>query len=98
MTGSTHATSTEWVQDWRDFAVCRGMDTNTWFPTPGQPAARKAAMRICRECPVRRACLVDAMRMEANSKNTIRHGIRGGLTPGQRAGLAKGQRRKEVPA
>lgn len=78
--------------DWREDALCRGMDVNYFFPHRGDFPGIKAAKRFCQQCPVRAECLADAMRVEADLSATGRHGIRGGLTSGQRARLAKGER------
>lgn len=75
--------------DWRDHATCSGMDGDLWF-APGSGGAREydhltEAKRICNTiCPVREACLADAMRDEGAKPTTQRFGIRGGLTPAER--------------
>lgn len=63
---------------WRDSAACAGADTEAFYPLPGR-GATKYVRRICRECPVRQACLDDAIATGDH------HGIRGGLTGPERA-------------
>jgi len=48
--------------DWREHAACLGMDPDLFFPpeTGGKAQARKAKA-VCARCPVRGACLADAM-------------------------------------
>lgn len=48
-----------------------------------------AARRICASCVVTAECLDDAMRTEGSRIRHFRHGMRGGLTPGQRAQRAQ---------
>ena len=47
------------VNTWRKLAVCRDMDINIFFPEEGEGV--KNAIKICKECPVRRACLINAI-------------------------------------
>lgn len=63
---------------WQDDAICAQIgDHELWYPTVGQSTA--TAKRVCGGCPVRVACLDDALR------TGDRHGIRGGLTATERA-------------
>lgn len=62
---------------WQDAAICAQIgDHELWYPTIGQSTT--AAKSICGGCPVRAACLDDALRTRD------RHGIRGGLTATER--------------
>lgn len=64
--------------NWRAEAICAQVgDHELWYPTIGQSTT--AAKRVCGGCPVRVACLDDALR------TGDRHGIRGGLTATERA-------------
>ncbi len=40
---------------WYDRAACRGEPTDLWFPERGE--SLEIARRICRSCPVAKACL-----------------------------------------
>ncbi len=40
--------------NWWDYAACRGMDVNIFFPTRGQSQAEAKA--TCKKCPVTRFC------------------------------------------
>lgn len=74
---------------WRTRAACRGHDPNIWFPNKGDDATRQQALRICRECPVKRACGQTA------HDELIPYGIWGGMTEKQRStasGTTTGQR------
>jgi WhiB family redox-sensing transcriptional regulator len=63
-------------QKWRDSARCREVDPELWYPEIGE--SPHAAKRICGVCPVREACLADALgRREP-------HGVWGGLTTNER--------------
>lgn len=55
---------------WTAEAWCRGSNTARWFST--DPVAPD---KVCRCCPVRLDCLVDALRFEAKDLNTV-HGMR----------------------
>ncbi|MFG2557104.1 WhiB family transcriptional regulator [Streptomyces sp. NPDC048581] len=59
---------------WWQAAYCRGADTETFFPLPGDQATIQRALAICESCPVRSPC-----RRYALSRRE-RHGIWGGLT------------------
>jgi WhiB family redox-sensing transcriptional regulator len=41
---------------WRDFALCRGMNPNIFFPGSYNTVAVNKAKAICAQCPVRLAC------------------------------------------
>lgn len=71
---------------WEQDAACRTADPEAWFPITGTGAP---AIRICRQCPVRQACLDAAMAEENGLPVDHRHGIRGGLTRKQRYALAR---------
>jgi WhiB family redox-sensing transcriptional regulator len=69
---------------WRDLAACATVDPELWFEPdhehPGARQAREAAAKaICAGCPVRTACLHDAVRT-----GEMIWGIRGGLTVDER--------------
>jgi len=95
---------------WRDLAICAGeatRDYDPWFPLadhdprPGHGRTEAAlAIGICRHCPVRRACLDEAMAVESAHPLERRHGIFGGMTPRQRARMdpnRRGSARCPVP-
>lgn len=70
--------------DWRSRAACRSTDPEIFFPTaehgPEHAAQVAVAKAVCARCPVRAACLAEALiRMP--------YGIAGGLTPEERRGL-----------
>lgn len=66
--------------DWRDYAACRDIDADLFFPVAsgGSSLAQEArALAVCRTCPVTRKCLEFALsRSEA--------GVWGGTTEGER--------------
>jgi WhiB family redox-sensing transcriptional regulator len=74
------------MSEWREQAACRGMPTAWWFPEDGQPAD-PAARRICLGCPVRMACLTEAI------ERSEPDGVWGGLGPGERRRFARWRRR-----
>jgi WhiB family transcriptional regulator, redox-sensing transcriptional regulator len=70
--------------EWHRAAACADADPNLFHPATNDLLAVAAAKRVCRACPVRGACLADAMAWEPITR---RHGIAGGLTPTERRRL-----------
>ncbi|MGW0577321.1 WhiB family transcriptional regulator [Streptomyces sp. NPDC002920] len=78
--------------DWRAQAACARPEykdrRDIWFAHATDTAEVALAKGICNAvCPVRRACLVAAMREEGGAALDRRHGIRGGMTGGERLGI-----------
>lgn len=72
-------------------AACVGHPPEWWMPdTTGDVNYYRRAKAICATCPIRTRCLADAMRAEASGSDVHRHGLWGGLTPAERATLARG--------
>lgn len=72
---------------WREHAACSGHNPETWFPdgyTARYTTRIQRAKHVCWACPVRIACLDDALDREGDAAARHRHGIRGGLDPEQR--------------
>lgn len=84
------ATSAEFGPQWWDLAACRETDPEVFFPDPGVNANR--AKSICRRCPVRDACLEDAL-----DSGDIYHGVRGGLSARELQDEARRRRAKSAP-
>ena len=68
---------------WQDRAACRDMDV-LFFGPDGEPRPEREireakAKKVCVSCPVRGKCLDYALR------NSIKHGIWGGLDQEERA-------------
>lgn len=61
---------------WQERAACAEYDTRVFFPPQGGDSA--TPKKICRQCPVREACLEYAL------VNTERFGIWGGLSEKER--------------
>lgn len=75
------------MKDWTEYAACRGEGSGIFFADQ-HAGDYSRARRICNRCPVRAACLDEAMRFESgNAEN--RHGMFGGLSPDERARLAR---------
>jgi WhiB family redox-sensing transcriptional regulator len=68
---------------WADDAACRGLDPDAFFTDSTRGV--EWAKAVCARCPVREQCLDQAYRAE----DTSRYGIYGGLTPAERAQLAR---------
>ena len=76
---------------WRNSALCRAHNPETWFPdelpTSMKNRVTREAKAICEACPVAVECLTEAREMEGGAGGRYRYGIRGGLTPVERAAL-----------
>ncbi|HEU5151105.1 MAG TPA: WhiB family transcriptional regulator [Iamia sp.] len=74
---------------WQEQAACADLPIDVMFPWDDDapvdaqgPAEAGAALDVCRRCPVRRQCLADALATPG-----LPQGVRGGLTPAERAPL-----------
>jgi hypothetical protein len=87
------------MSDWREKAACRGIAHNPDFnpdedpfydPPEREDGGDKweYARALCDACPVRQACLDDALRTE--QRGQARDGFRGGHTAGQRRRISLG--------
>lgn len=77
---------------WMLQAECRYYPPDWWYPEWGEyDTVGARAVRICRDCPVRRECLAEAF---AHRKKYGKYGIWGGLTPKQRASVLSRLARK----
>lgn len=91
---------------WRDLAACLNHNAELWFPlgerSDADRANTAAAKAICGSpdqpaCPVREACLAEAMRVETGHGRDNRNGVQGGLTASARHHLST-KTSKPVPA
>lgn len=77
------------MANWRARAACATADPDLFFPEKDTPAERiSEAKQICAACPVRQACLEDAIRRGEPDA------ICGGLTPAQRAQIRSAPARR----
>lgn len=72
---------------WREEALCATTDPELFFMDGEGGSSYQTARRLCASCPVREACLDDAMAYEASAAGR-RYGMYGGLTPKEREKLA----------
>lgn len=69
---------------WLDQAACVGTPAHIWFPTRKAGSGAYAHARlICSRCPVTHECVADGIRYGDY------YGMRGGLTPDERALVAR---------
>jgi WhiB family transcriptional regulator, redox-sensing transcriptional regulator len=66
---------------WHEYAACRGVDPELFFPGQGRSAAK--AREVCARCSVREECLEYALKDE----DAFYYGIWGGTTPRERRGM-----------
>lgn len=85
--------------EWMHRAACVGHPEPSIFyvtfdssnPTKA-PRDRKAALAVCRDCPVRRECLEYALTVEGDCCQTMRHGTWGGTSPAARQRIVNARR------
>jgi WhiB family transcriptional regulator, redox-sensing transcriptional regulator len=70
--------------NWRDRAACGMGDAGLFFPGPNTSTAE--VKRLCPSCPVRAACLQDAL-----DSNDVSAGIRAGKSADERRALLREQ-------
>lgn len=80
---------------WMDRALCQGMSTEVFFPTPKKtkvnPTQYKTALAVCAICPVQKQCLDYALKLRM-----IEDGIYGGKMPHQRRMLLSRRPKKKI--
>ena len=79
------------AMDWQREAVCRGMDSGSFFSPDGESGKprrmrEQAAKAICRSCPVRKECLDWALGKPET------YGVWGGTTEEERRNILAGSR------
>jgi WhiB family transcriptional regulator, redox-sensing transcriptional regulator len=72
---------------WREFARCRGVDPEVFYPVSDDEEAADEAKAICALCPVREPCLEFAL--STREKN----GVWGGLTERERRRVLRRRRK-----
>lgn len=82
-------------QCWRDYAACKDMPPEVFFPDRNDPDARKHAKAICAECQVKEHCLEFAL-ANGGRGNVGAYGIWGGMSERERERLRK-RRLREAP-
>ncbi len=87
------------VIDWRELAACKGWaekyGSDPWFPDrPSAPSAYETAEKICESCPVVQQCLEFALGGD-NGRGQPRWGMYAGMTPEERASMARRRKRQE---
>jgi hypothetical protein len=77
--------------DWRVKALCRGYSTEQEDPWDADPKTKQPsdiAASICKQCPVRRECLLEGLRSDALNAGSA-YMVWGGLAPAQRRALSR---------
>lgn len=85
MTLATAETTCGLGGGWRESAACRGRSLDLWYSSGD--LEQRVARAVCRHCPVRSACLAEAMVEEDG--DGPRFGVRGGMTAGERDRLVR---------
>ncbi|MEU2134949.1 WhiB family transcriptional regulator [Streptomyces sp. NPDC018352] len=79
--------------EWAERGACRGHGDIFLPPSTERDATPGPARQICAACPIRSECLAAAMKEEGRADHHGRAGVRGGLTPTERASIARRLRR-----
>jgi len=75
--------------NWREKALCRGMDTNFFFPLLGVNIKQVREIKaICAKCPVKVECLNIAIEQDIDN-----HGFFGGTSANERRVIRSNMRR-----
>jgi hypothetical protein len=78
---------------WWEYALCRGLDGNIWFPDKPQGRDYFAIARsYCNECPVKQECLDEAL---LQNPDNDRFGMFGGKSPRERVNIRLGIDKKD---
>lgn len=78
---------------WWEYAECRGLDGNIWFPDKPQGRDYFAIARsYCVKCPVQQECLNEAL---LQNPDNDRFGMFGGKTPRERVNIRLGIDKKD---
>lgn len=75
---------------WMKKAKCRSLDAEIFFPSDG--AGVEVAKKICKDCPVKIACLEYAL------ANRINHGVWGGTSERERRRILKARKLDSEPS
>lgn len=73
---------------WLAKAECRGHNPAWFAPPEDVPPSYARGKAVCMRCPVRDACLNDALTKEGRAPAEDRAGLWGGMSPEQRANIA----------
>ena len=85
------------MMSWQYRAACGGVNARLFFGPDGEGRAEREdreakAVAICASCPVCTQCLEYALR------NSIKHGVWGGLNPEERTRARRRQTRRPLAA
>lgn len=79
--------------EWHHRAACREAEAGMFFPRLEAADDYTRAREYCAYCPVRDACLEEAMTVERGLARSARFGMWGGLSPEERHNLRRVRRR-----
>lgn len=68
-------------EPWMEYAACKNLDPEIFFPKKGHPAHTMKAKRVCAVCPVVQCCADYAIR------NGFKDGVFGGMSEKERRPL-----------
>lgn len=90
--------SGEPLPDWRSHAACRGYAAHIdpWDADPGDRVVSPTAAAFCKQCPVRRECLLEGLRSD-KMNGDVAYGVWGGLSPKERRALVRLRYRVACP-
>lgn len=74
------------MNHWRQYAACKGMDPEVFYPNAGR---NERVQKLCDPCPVKAECLEFARVTETPK---LRHGIWGGVSAREREVMFDGRK------
>lgn len=83
------------ARHWSDAAACAPYP-DLFIPENGEEPGYTTAKKICGTCPVAEQCLAAAMAEEKGADRHARAGVRGGLTPSERASKYRREARAQA--
>jgi hypothetical protein len=69
------------------------MEPGIFFSDEEDAYNPRLALQTCHRCPIEIPCLAKILKEEGNRTHEYRFGIQGGMTPEERASLARGEKR-----
>ena len=72
--------------NWKRFGACANIGNHIFYPSTGDTRTAAEAKAICRECKVRRLCLMDALIADTRG---YEGGIRAGITASERRAMIR---------
>lgn len=86
------------LPDWRTKAACSGYAAayDPWDAEPNDSVVSETAAAFCKQCPVKRECLLEGLRSD-HMNGDVAYGVWGGLSPKKRRAIIRTRYRVACP-